>query len=82
MPRADWDFLKKLEILLPPEPLLQAFQGQFEAQFDALCKYLKQNELLKQSRDLLLSRLISGKLSVEGLDVRMPMGMAVSESAG
>ncbi len=82
MPRADWDFLKKLEILLPPEPLLQAFQSQFEAQFEALCKYLNQNELLKQSRDLLLSRLISGKLPVDGLDVRFPPSMSAGESAG
>ena len=75
MPRADWDFLKKLEILLPPEPILQGFQKKFEAQFVAICKYLRQNELLKQSRDLLLARLISGKLPVDGLDIRFPPSM-------
>lgn len=34
------------------------------------------NFKLKQSRDLLLSRLISGKLSVEALDIRFPPSMS------
>jgi len=64
------DFLKKLEILCPPESILQEFQKQFDSMFNSICSYLRQNELLKQSRDLLLPRLISGKVSVAGLRVR------------
>ncbi len=75
MPRADWSFLKKLEILLPLEPILHDFQNQFEAKFSAMCTYLRQNELLKQSRDMLLSRLISGKLPVDHLDIHFPPSM-------
>lgn len=75
MPRADWDFLKKLEILLPPTPILEMFQERFGAQFESICNCLGQNEILKQSRNLLLSRLISGKLSVEALDIRFPPSM-------
>ncbi|HMM99192.1 MAG TPA: restriction endonuclease subunit S [Anaerolineales bacterium] len=75
MPRADWDFLKKLDILFPPKPILEVFQDKFGTHFEAICKLLSQNELLKQSRDLLLPRLISGKLSVEALDIRFPPSM-------
>lgn len=75
MPRADWDFLKKLEILLPPTPILEMFQERFGAHFESICNCLGQNEILKKSRNLLLSRLISGKLSVEALDIRFPPSM-------
>lgn len=75
MPRADWGFLKQLEILLPSKPILSQYQQYFDMQFGAICKLLKQNELLKQSRDLLLSRLISGKLPVDNLDIHFPPSM-------
>jgi type I restriction enzyme S subunit len=42
MPRADWDFLKKLEILCPPESILQEFQKQFDSMFNSICSYLRQ----------------------------------------
>jgi type I restriction enzyme S subunit len=35
-----------------------------------------QNDSLRQTRDLLLPRLISGKLRVEALDIQFPPGMA------
>jgi hypothetical protein len=38
-------------------------------------KKLEANTTLKQSRDLLLSRLISGKLDVEALKITFPQGM-------
>ena len=75
MPRADWDFLKKLEIIIPNNELLRLFQTYFESQLTLIRTCLQQNELLKQSRDLLLSRLISGKLAVDDLDIRFPAGM-------
>jgi type I restriction enzyme S subunit len=33
---------------------------------------LERNTILRQTRDLLLPRLISGKLDVSGLDIRIP----------
>jgi len=41
----------------------------------------KVNRKLIQTRDLLLPRLISGKLSVENLDIQFPPGMAEETSA-
>ena len=44
----------------------------FLLRFKALCAA---NQTLTQTRDLLLPRLISGKLSVEDLDIQFPPSM-------
>ena len=80
MPRADWDFLKQLEILLPSKNILATFQTQLDSYFALICNYLSANERLKQSRDRLLSRLLSGKLSVENLDIKFPPGMEETDA--
>ena len=75
MPRADWGFLKKLELAVPNTQLLEAYQAQFDTLFSQIVNLLKANEALVTSRDLLLPRLISGKLSVENIDIQYPPGM-------
>ena len=54
MPRADWDFLKKLELKVPDEPLLDMFQEKFNKIFDQIVGLLEVNRLLSDSRDMLL----------------------------
>ena len=81
MPRADWEFLKKLELAVPDAKLLKVFQTQFEVLFSQIVNLLRANEVLTASRDLLLPRLISGKLSVEHLDIQFPPGMEESAHA-
>ncbi len=75
MPRADWEFLKKLELAVPDEKLLALFQAQFEVLFSQIVNLLRANEVLTYSRDQLLPRLISGKLSVENLAIQFPPSM-------
>jgi type I restriction enzyme S subunit len=75
MPRADWGFLKKLELVVPDEKLLEAYQAQFDTLFSQIVNLLRANEALVSSRDRLLPRLISDKLSVENLDIQFPPGM-------
>ncbi len=75
MPRADWDFLKKLEIKIPDDELLEAFQRHFDKAFTQIINLVKSNEILAASRDRLLPRLISGKLCVEDLDIHFPPSM-------
>ena len=75
MPRADWDFLKKLEIKIPDDELLEAFQRHFDKAFTQIINLVKSNEILAASRDRLLPRLISGKLSVEDLNIHFPPSM-------
>lgn len=76
MPRADWGFLKKLELAVPDTKLLDNYQVQFEALFSQIVNLLRTNEVLTASRDRLLPRLISGKLSVENLDIQFPPSTA------
>ncbi|MBK6957096.1 MAG: restriction endonuclease subunit S [Nitrosomonas sp.] len=78
MPRADWGFLKQLELAIPDAKLLKVFQTKFELLFSQIVNLLRANEVLTASRDLLLPRLISGKLSIEHLDIRFPSGMEES----
>ncbi len=76
MPRADWGFLKKLELAVPDKQLLETYQTQFEVLYSQIVNLLQTNELLTSSRDRLLPRLISGKLSVDNLVIQFPPSMA------
>ncbi|MDQ3634157.1 MAG: hypothetical protein M3405_06555 [Acidobacteriota bacterium] len=79
MPRADWDFLKQLELKVPSDELLEQFQENFDIIFSKLSSLIETNRLLAESRNMLLSRLISGKLSVENLDIQFPPSMQEEE---
>ena len=75
MPRADWGFLKKLELAVPSKEVVEAYQQRFDVMFSEIVNLLRANEMLITSRDALLLRLISGKLSVENLVVQFPPSM-------
>jgi len=75
MPRADWGFLKQIELAIPNTQLLEAYQTQFDSIFLKIVNLLRENEALITSRDMLLPRLISGKLSVENLGIQFPPGI-------
>lgn len=66
---------KKLEILTPPQAIMNDFNRLSVPLFEAIQTALEQNDNLTQTRDLLLPRLISGKLSVEDLDIQFPPSM-------
>lgn len=76
MPRADWGFLKNLKLVVPDRGLLESYQAQFKAFFAEIVNLRRSNDLLTVSRDRLLPRLISGRLSVESLVIHQPPGMA------
>ena len=60
---------------LPPQSLIDKYVEIAKNIFDCKSHLKKQNEILKQTRDRLLTRLISGKLSVEDLDIQFPPSM-------
>lgn len=66
---------KKIKILKPEKKLVEQYESKVQPMFKEMEFLLQKVDLLKKSRDLLLSRLISGKLSVEGLDIRFPESM-------
>ena len=82
MPRADWKFRQKLELAIPSRELCAQFQTHFEGHYSQIVALLRANELLTRTRDLLLPRLISGKLSVEDLAIQFPPSMAAEVASG
>ena len=72
MPRANWGYLKKVKIPLPPQDLLKKFNEICLPIFQQIDVLLQENELLISKKNQLLPRLISGKLSVEHLDIQQP----------
>lgn len=57
-------FVRKGEILLPPKKLMQRFDQLIVPIYNSISTLSKQNENLIKQRDLLLPRLMSGKLEV------------------
>jgi type I restriction enzyme S subunit len=76
VPTLNRNHLEGLRLAIPPPDLQTRFDecvGPIHRQGDIL---EKSNTALQRTRDLLLPRLISGKLSVEALDIAFPPSMA------
>lgn len=69
------DIISKFQILLPTEALVKDFGNVVEPLLAMIHQIADCNRVLTQTRDLLLPRLISGKLSVEDLDIQLPPSM-------
>ena len=59
-------FVRKGDVLLPPKPLMDKFDNIVATIRKDISLLAEQNENLIQQRDLLLPRLMSGKLEVKG----------------
>ena len=75
-PATSFDDFGKAKVLRPSADLLERFHALCEPMFRRRHQLRKTNTALAQQRDALLPRLISGKLAVDGLDIRFPPGMA------
>ena len=72
------DELAKFPIFEPEPNLVEKFDNMSAKMDEQIMMLMQATECLKSSRDLLLPRLISGKLSVEHLDIQFPPGMEES----
>jgi type I restriction enzyme S subunit len=70
---------RKISIITPPKDVVSRFQAIEQPLFNKTEALLRKKTLLNHSRDLLLARLITGKLSVEGLDIKFPPSMRSPE---
>lgn len=66
---------EKIDIILPNEELLLDFHTGVKLNFEVILLIMKQNQLLKEARDLLLPRLMSGMLDPDEI-----VGTGVGES--
>jgi type I restriction enzyme S subunit len=64
-----------LKFFSPPKELRDEFHMAVEAMFSEISVLASANLTITQTRDLLLPRLISGKLSVEDFDIQFPPSM-------
>ena len=62
--RAKVDRLEKLWWLHPPQKRLEQFDSKVKGSFELIHALTHQNQNLDAQRDMLLSRLMSGKLEV------------------
>jgi len=72
---------KRIEILTPPITMVEDFENRVLPMFAQIKLLLKQMGGLVRTRNLLLPRLISGKLVVEDLDIHFPPSMEEMEEA-
>ncbi|MGB6016449.1 MAG: restriction endonuclease subunit S, partial [Nodosilinea sp.] len=74
-PQANAKVMTFYPLLYPGRDLIRRFSLLVEPTFDQKEALLMRNTILQQTRDRLLTRLISGKLSVEDLDIQFPPSM-------
>lgn len=58
------DLIKKIKITMPSDDVVQAFEKQIDDIYDNIKMLLRKNKNLAAQRDMLLPRLMSGKLEV------------------
>jgi type I restriction enzyme S subunit len=76
-PYAVWNKgMERMKLLRPDDTLLAKFEEAVHPILDSIVSMYFVQLKLTSCRDLLLPRLISGKLSVENLDIQFPPGMA------
>ena len=81
IPHANKEFIFRMLVKTPMDSsLITCFNNIYKTFFKEKQNVVKSNKLLKKSRDLLLPRLISGKLDVENLDIAFPPGMREMET--
>lgn len=68
MPRTNWETLAGYDCVVPPKPLSSAFGNIVGPMIETMMQCVAENNALTKLRDLLLPRLISGKLRIEDAD--------------
>ncbi len=58
-----------MKLVSPAQKLLKEYHARSAPMLDLVCALQKKNEVLRQTRDLLLPKLISGEIDVDALDL-------------
>lgn len=65
-----------MQIAIPSKALLDSFSTISEPLIESIVKLFRINSILRETRDLLLPKLISGELDVSNLDISIPEEMS------
>ena len=71
-PKINQENLNRIPVIFPLENLLEQFEETVEPNFENINALNLKNATLRQTRDLLLPKLISGEIDVSDLDIDMP----------
>ena len=71
MPRTNWTDMARYEVVLPPEPVAEAFTQRVQPSVDRIIAGTHECRTLAALRNTLLPKLISGELRVEDADTFM-----------
>ena len=63
--------IESIKMILPKHELIEKYQQLCESNFDLILNLGYKNRILRQTRDLLLPKLISGKIDVSELDIKV-----------
>ena len=76
MPRTNWETLAGYDCVVPPQSITFAFGKIVAPMIERMMQCVAENEVLSKIRDLLLPRLISGKLRVEDAEILIEEAIA------
>ena len=68
-PKINQQNLNRIPVILPPQSLLERFNQMIEPNFENINALSLKNANLRQTRDILLPKLISGEIDVSELDI-------------
>jgi type I restriction enzyme, S subunit len=75
------DLVSRQEVVFPPEPLQEQFAVLVEPMLTEAERLADICHMLAKTRDALMPRLISGRLKIDRLDIRPPLGMPTEAAA-
>ena len=70
MPRADWKVLADYPLVIPQDQIVHRFSGFVREVIEKIQNLIFRNNNLRQTRDLLLPKLIAGEIDVSELDIK------------
>jgi type I restriction enzyme S subunit len=71
MPRANWAVLETYSVAVPSGGLLETFESYMADTVQMIQTLVMTNRVLRETRDLLLPRLISGEIDLSELDIEL-----------
>ncbi len=66
------DTFRRMQIVKPSNLIIEEFDGLLSSLFRQMINMINRNSNLRQTRDLLLPKLISGEVDVSELDIKLP----------
>lgn len=71
MPVLSWNIFRKMKLIIHDIKTIKMFKSNVQPAFKKITILNKQNQVLRQTRDMLLPKLFSGEINVSDLDIKL-----------